>query len=83
VPVALRQTLAPSFSRLQERYPQRFVWSHKMVIRTPPFQMGQQLLGLLSCRPGAACERCHTMSNSQIHPFNERGVQPPREAQSL
>jgi hypothetical protein len=54
-----------------------------MIVGPPPFQMGQQLWGLLSRRARAACERLHAMSDRQIHPFNERRVQPPREAQSL
>ena len=83
MPVALRQTFASSCSWLDKPHPQRFVWSHKMVVGPPPFQIGQQLWGLLSCRPGPACERCHPMSNRQIHPFNERRIQPPREAHPL
>ena len=54
-----------------------------VIVRTPPFQIGQQLWGLLCRRPGAACERCHAMSNRQIHPLDERRVQPPREAHCL
>ncbi len=54
-----------------------------MIRSPPPFQVNQQLWGLLSGRPGAACERCHAMSDRQIDPFNEGGVQPSREAQSL
>ena len=54
-----------------------------MVVRSPPFQVGQQVCGLLSSGPGTASQRCHAMAHGQIHPFNERRVQPPRETQSL
>ena len=34
----------PAFCRLlQERYPQRFVRSHKMIVGAPPLQMGEQV----------------------------------------
>ena len=35
--VALRQKIAPSFSWLHERYPQRGMGAHKMVVGSPPF----------------------------------------------
>jgi hypothetical protein len=54
-----------------------------VVIGSPPFQVCQQAWGLLRRRPGAACESCHAMADGQIHPLNERRIQPPREAQSL
>jgi hypothetical protein len=53
-----------------------------MIIGSPPFHVGQQLWGLLSGRPGAACQRCHAMSDGQIHPLDESGVESSREAQS-
>ena len=68
MPVALRQTFASSFARLHEGYLQRFVRTDKMIIRSPPFQVSQQLWRLLSRSPGAACERCYAMSDGQIHP---------------
>ena len=54
-----------------------------MIVRSPPFQMGQQLWGLLGSGPGAACQRRHAMSHRQIHPLDKSRVQPSREAQSL
>ena len=81
--IALRQTVAPSFSRLHQRYPQRFVWTDKMIVRTPPLQMGQQLRSLLGRGPGATSQCRYSMSERQIHPFNKGGVQPSRETQSL
>jgi hypothetical protein len=54
-----------------------------MRVGAPPFQMSQQLWSLLGRGPRAACESCHAMADSQIQPFNESRVQPPREAQSL
>ncbi len=56
--------------------------THKMIVSSPPFQVGQQLWGLLGRGPGATCQRCYPMSDGQIHPFNTSGVQPSREAQS-
>jgi hypothetical protein len=41
VPIALGQQLAPSFSRLHEPHPQRFVGTHEVIVRTPPLQMGE------------------------------------------
>ena len=54
-----------------------------MIVRSPPLQMGQEVWRLLGSGPGAACQRCHPMTDGQIHPLNESGVQPSREAQSL
>jgi hypothetical protein len=54
-----------------------------MVVGTPPFQMGQQLGGLLRSGPGATSQRGYSMADGQIHPLNKSRVQPPREAQSL
>ena len=45
--------------------------------------MGQQLWGGLRRGPRATCQRCHAMADGQIHPLDESGVQPPREAHSL
>jgi hypothetical protein len=83
LPVAVRQTFASSFSRLHEGYPQRFVRTDTMIIRSPPFQVSQQLWRLLSRSPGAACERCHPMTDRQWSPLNEGGVQSSRETSSL
>ena len=80
LPVALRHQFAPPPWRLRECHSQCVVRTHKVVIGSPPFQVCKQMWGLLSRRPGAACERCHAMSDSQIHPLNESRVQPPREA---
>jgi hypothetical protein len=75
MPIALRQTLAPSFAGLHERYPQRFVWTHKMVIRSPPLEMDEQLWGLLSSGPGPAGQRCHSMADGQIQAFDKSSVE--------
>jgi len=74
--VALRHSFAPSFARLHELHPQRFVRAHKMVIRTPPLQMGKQVRGLLSRGPGPASQRGYPMANGYIHALNKGGVQP-------
>ena len=54
-----------------------------MIVGSPPFQVSQELWGLLGCSPRATCQRCHAMADGQVHPFNKSGVQPPREAHSL
>jgi hypothetical protein len=51
-----------------------------MIISSPPFQMSQELWSGLRCGPGATCQRCHPMTDGQIHSFNKSGVQPSREA---
>ena len=56
---------------------------HKMIVGSPPFQTGQELWGLLGGGPGAACQRCHSVTYRQIHPLNKSGVQLPREAHPL
>jgi hypothetical protein len=78
--VALRQSFAPSFSRLHERNPQRYVRTHKMIVGAPPLQMGEQVWSLLSRRPGATSQRGYSVSDRQIHPLNTGSVQPSREA---
>ena len=83
LPVALRHSFAPSFSRLHQSHSQRGMGADKMIVRAPPLQMGQQVWGLLCGGPRAACQSCHAMPDGQIHPLNESGIQPPREAQSL
>ena len=74
--VTLRKKLAPSFSRLHEPDPQRLVRTHKMIIRAPPLEMGQQMWRLLCCSPCSACQSCDPLSNGQIQPLDESGVQP-------
>ena len=54
-----------------------------MIVSPPPFQMGQQLWGLLGRGPRATCQRGYPMTDAQIDPFNKSGVQPSREAHSL
>jgi hypothetical protein len=54
-----------------------------MRVRAPPLEMDQQVWGLLRSGPGTSCESCHAMTDGQIHPLDESGVEPPREAQSL
>jgi len=51
VPIALGKQLAPSFSRLQEPHPQRFVGTHEVIVRTPPLQMGVLFSFLVSRFP--------------------------------
>jgi hypothetical protein len=55
LPIALRQSFAPTFSRLHEPNPQRGMRTYKMVVRSPPFYMSQQLWSLLGSGPGASC----------------------------
>ena len=54
-----------------------------MVIDSPPFQVGQEVWGLLSRGPGSTSQRGYSMTDSQIHPFDKGRVEPSREAQSL
>ena len=54
-----------------------------MIVSAPPFQVSQQLWGLLGGGPGATCQRCHPMSDGQIDPLDESGVQSSREAHPL
>ena len=75
MPIAWRQTLATSFVRLQECYPQRFVRTHNMLVGTPPLQMDQQLWRLLRRRPAATSQCGYAMTNGQIDSFNESGVE--------
>ena len=83
LPVALRQTVATSLSWLHEGYPQRGMGTHKMVVRAPPLEVGQQLWGLLGRGPRTTSQRGYPMADRQIHPFNKSGIQPPRKAHSL
>src|SRR5215470_14124399 len=81
--VALRQTFASSFARLHEYYPQGFVRTDKMVVGSPPLQIGQELWRLLRGGPGPACQRGHTMTDGQIHSLNKSRVQASGETHSL
>ncbi len=83
LPVALCHQLAPSLARLYEPHPQRGMGAYKMIVGAPPLQMSQELWSLLGSGPGPSRERCHPVSDGQIHPLDERRVQPSRETQSL
>jgi hypothetical protein len=80
VPRALRHQVAPSFSRLHERHPQQGMGTHEVILGTPPLEMGEQVWELLRSGPGTACQRCHSMTDGQVHPFNKGSIQPSREA---
>ena len=54
-----------------------------MIVCSPPFQVGQQLWGELRRGPGATRQRRYSMTDGQIDPLDESGVQPPREAHPL
>ena len=45
--------------------------------------MSQEVWSLLGGGPGATRQRSYPMTDGQIHPFDEGGVQPSREAHSL
>jgi hypothetical protein len=75
LPILLRQTVAPSCSRLHEPHPQRGMGAYKMIIRSPPFQVSYQVWRLLRRRPGTASQRGYSMSDGQIHPLNPRVAQ--------
>ena len=47
-----------------------------MILGAPPLEVGQQLWGLLCRGPRAACGCCDSMSDGQIHPLDECGIQP-------
>jgi hypothetical protein len=83
MPVTLRRQLAPSFSRLHECYPEGSVGTHKMIICSPPFQVGQQLWGELRRGLSPTCQRCHAMTDREIHPLDKRSVESSREAHPL
>ena len=54
-----------------------------MIVGSPPLEMGEQVWGLLRRSPGATSQRGYSMSDSQIHPLNESGVESSRVTQSL
>ena len=83
LPVALRDQLATSHLGVHERYSEGFVWTDKMIVRSPPFQVDGEVRSLLDCGPGSASQRCHAMTHGQIHPFDTCSIQSSREAQFL
>ena len=56
MPIALRYPFATSLSWLHEHLSQRLVRTHKVIVRSPPLQMGQEVWGMLGSGPGAACQ---------------------------
>src|SRR2546429_9216632 len=77
--VALRQSFAPSFSRLHEPHAQRLVRTHKMIGGSPPFQVSYQVWRLLRCGPGTASQRGYSMSDGQWGPLKRGGYSIARE----
>src|SRR2546430_9761770 len=77
--VALRQSFAPSFSRLHEPHAQRLVRTHNMIGGSPPFQVSYQVWRLLRCGPGTASQRGSSMSDGQWSPLNRGGGQPTKK----
>ena len=51
-----------------------------VIVNSPPLEMSQQVWGRLCRGPGATSQRGYSMADGQIHPLNESGVQPSREA---
>jgi hypothetical protein len=80
VSVALRQTFATSLAWLHERYSKGVVRSYEVIVGSPALQMGEQRWGLLRRCPGATSQCGYPMADGQIHPLDESGVQPSREA---
>ena len=58
----------------------RYGGATSVIIGSPPLQMGEQGWGLLGSGPGTACQRCHPMTDGQVHPFNKGSIQPSRKA---
>ncbi len=54
-----------------------------MIRGAPPLKMSQEVWSELRRSPTATCQRSYPMTDRQIHPFNEGGIQPSREAHSL
>ena len=54
-----------------------------MIISAPPLQVGEQVRGSLSRRPGATSQRGYSVTDGQIHPLNRGGIEPSREAHFL
>jgi hypothetical protein len=59
------------------------VKTHKVIIGSPPLEMGQKLWSLLRSGPGATCQSRYSVTDRQIHPFNKSRVEPSRMAQTL
>src|SRR5579864_1727666 len=57
--------------------------TYKMIVGSPPFQVGQELWGLLGRGPGATRQRRYSMTDGQIDPLDKSGVQASREAHTL
>jgi hypothetical protein len=53
----------------------------KVIGGSPPFEMHQELWRELRRRPTAADQSRNTLSQGQIHAFNEGRVQPPAQSQ--
>lgn len=51
-----------------------------MIIGVPPLEIGQQVWGLLSRRPGSTSERSYSMSGGQIHSLDKSGVRRPEKS---
>ena len=45
-----------------------------MIVRAPPFDMQEQMFGVLSQRPGLAHQGSNTSADGQIDPLNESGL---------
>ncbi len=54
-----------------------------MIVGAPPFQVSQEVWGLLGRGPGATRQRRYSMTGGQIDPLDKSGVQPSREAHPL
>jgi hypothetical protein len=50
-----------------------------MIVSAPPFQVNQELWGLLGCSPCTTCQCCHPMSDGQVHPFNKAVLSRPEK----
>ena len=54
-----------------------------MIIRSPPLQVSEQVWGLLRRGPGTTGQRGYAMTDGQIYPLNESGIEPSRETYLL
>ncbi len=57
--------------------------THKMIVSSPPVQVGHELWGGLRGGPGATRQSCHAMTDSEIQTLDKSGIQLPREAPPL
>jgi hypothetical protein len=48
-----------------------------MVVRSPPLQVSEQMVGLLRRRPGTTSQRSYPKADGQIHSLDKSGVQIP------